>query len=89
MASKILKAPVELLMARVLLHDTGHFLMIKTKPLEAEEAILDDQGHIKSELTPDRIFIMSGIGKSSWLERRFIKNLRWHSVVQRIIGRYF
>jgi hypothetical protein len=77
------------LLARALLHEIGHYMMRHSRPRSEELSGFDPHGHLREETAAEDPFIMSGISRIPARERKFLKNLQWHPLTQRIIRRSF
>jgi len=98
LASRIIKTSHEKALARVILHELGHQLLMFKR--DGEEGIIDPTGHLdlslitgRSIMTGSSITRLNPKGKpyissaSMRLERRFIKNSTWHPKIEMLIRR--
>ena len=83
------RVPHDQLLARVLLHEIGHFLMRHSRFREKELHCFDPHGHLLESVTGNRTFMMQGISPLRGREKVFLRDMQWHPVTQRIIRRSF
>lgn len=77
------------LLTRAILHEIGHYLMRHSRPRTEELSGFDPQGHLREDILGGDTYIMSGISRSPARLRKFLKNLQWHPLTQRIFRRSF
>lgn len=98
LGSKIIKTTHEKSLARVILHELGHYLLMFKRG--GKEGILDKTGHLEMSLiTKNSIMTGSSITRLNQkgqpynssaamkLERRFINNPTWHPKIEMLIRR--